>query len=899
MSNNKVTDTSLIEAITNRGREDIERARKSLEEVWKKTGIENAIAKEAEKLNKQYVKPVYDGVRTVRDSEVIKKPDSWFQKQIKKITDAVGRDFDKKIVQPIVKRFDKDIVQPVNKKVVEPALKGIDRYISKPIQQRAVDPLRRFMEGQFRNLSKLDQAINRNTERIFAPLRRSIDDVARTASRYATELPTISGAAKAIPQIARATLKMAPAIDIVLQILQAQKQDYEIKEILTAVKANGQVADRQFSAILTRLGQLERALNGQGGQELKTLTNVVNQIKNDTAKIPAIQASMPQPSAINAILAGVNAISPRLASLATLPVIAGQVASLAGVPGAIAALSGKIQPVNLAPLQTGITNLTNQVTGLNSRLSGNLKVDFSPIQPQLNNIQRLGEQTVSNLNSIDANTRNIKPDLSPLQQQLNNISSAVSGIPGRVASTINLSGLQGQISALPGQVSSQVNSTVAGLGAGIASLNGQMGKLTTDVAALPSRIGQPDFRPVTAGLSALEGQIGSVLNNLNNVNNNVVATNANLVTTYNQLNTGIGTIMNGLSSVNGQIVGLNGQINDVNELIKAQDKVLQRTFNILGGEAIWQFTGNTPKMQLNVEEKVKESAKQQLEGKQSASPVDVTSVVGISTAIAGFMFARQGLHRFPAELPASVGGQPKPDGSPNQDKVKIENPVDFSLWKFKQAEASIGTYPAKIQYTDATGATKDFSYGSQAEAIQELSGLLLSVDADLSVLSQLVYKLIGETVQNKASISLTNDYCKAISDYLGFKYSVRSKGMPLSVDPKKNSIKEFLKESTAEVQTIKLDEPENNDLTVKLNQVIINSAVTKAAVAKKPSQDKLEGDLIKQDLKKGDTDWNNFLKFMNDTVGGEATTPYRNPGDTKVRIKDKSDLLSQADQLDG
>lgn len=316
------------------------------------------------------------------------------------------------------------------------------------------------------------------------------------------------------------------------------------------------------------------------------------------------------------------------------------------------------------------------------------------------------------------------------------------------------------------------------------------------------------------------------------------------------------------------------------EKLKEMKKKVDQIYFLLGGPRFYANSPENPgfRTQLEPELIVKGKAFYTNGHAQINDMVDLVLSTHIPT------YFRSGLHRLPAQLPEKLYLK-----AGEQEKISpVETLVELQQWQFRQTDSVLGSYPISIKYKDAQGAEQTIHLQNMAEATTEIIGLLLSNDSDVDLSNEMIVKLIGEVVQNKAQMSLSVDYLRAIADFLGFKYEVGKKSMPLPINPSKNSIKGFLEKSDQDIQSITLSEPDDNDVISKLNRLLIATGMIKAALSKRTTGGKVDGDLIKTELQQDEQNWDEFLAFLNDIPTG-----LKDKGDPKPKARDKSTFIQK------
>ncbi|MBW4420144.1 MAG: hypothetical protein KME13_13075 [Myxacorys californica WJT36-NPBG1] len=888
MPDNGLTLQELSDNIRQKMTGDFEATKKAFEDLYKKSGVGDNLDVIRKNLEKQ-IKPVTDVVNDQKVKDFVKKPDGFFKKWI---------------IDPIVNTFDKSILKPVAKSIDEIAFKPLSRALSDGF--RAAD---RVLSGWLRPIGRSIDSAGQYLRRIVG----DIKGVQRTASSaLGTALETsrnvgrmaddVIPAVRVLGKISGTLLKVLPIIGLIFDMLSAN-------EIFKAIEA-------QKTQLI--------ALNQQG-RDSKAAYDLMK-IQNDRLAL-----LVREQTAIKETLRRFNYTELDL----RLDRIEGQLRNLG-------AGSQNGQKVDLSPLDSKLGVIQSQLDRLGS--SSGQKVDLSPVQSQLNDLKA----SVARIPTTAG-----KVDLSPVQSQLNDLKASVARIP-TTAGKVDLSPIQSQLTDLRASVA-RIPTTAPRVD--LSPIQSQLTDLKASIARIPTTqpvIPRPDYSSILQAI----GAVSNLLQPLAGIPPTLARIATRQVECCLEFRTGNNDVLGNLANALAALDGLRGDVNELKaddevqyspvamKIFKSCTKIvngksvkeidfdlqtiqvlqsdaaiyqalsdqlfalasaqcsrsepnedlLKRVYNILGG-VIW-FSGDRPEgldpeipyYKGDFATGLKGLSQILYDADGNAIPTASWDLIDLTRNSLVPSFYHAGLHRLPATVPTKI--HLKQDETETTEK--IDTLVDFQNWQFKQLDSALGYYPLNIKYKDATGTEKLIEIENLSEAISEIVGLLLSLDSDTDLISEVAIKNVGETVQNKAQISLAVDYLRAISDFLGFKFETGSKKLQLPIDPRSKSVKGFLEKSEVDIQSIVLKESDDNDIISKLNQLLIVTGMTRAAVTKKALAGKLDGDKIKEEIAESDDDWDKFIQYLNEIPAG-----LKNPGDATPKARDKTSYLSPTDQTDG
>lgn len=239
------------------------------------------------------------------------------------------------------------------------------------------------------------------------------------------------------------------------------------------------------------------------------------------------------------------------------------------------------------------------------------------------------------------------------------------------------------------------------------------------------------------------------------------------------------------------------------------------------------------------------------------------------------LFFRQGLHRYPATLPAFLLNLTKDEKEPNKQPEKepveiISDTVSFMEWFAKNLDALFGEFPIKIKYKNAEGEEKTLEVDNLAESLAELIGIAINIAADTDICTQLGFKNLVESTKAANCAIVAGDYARANADYLGYKGREVNRKVKLTYTPGKETFTESLTESESNIVGFTMDDKET--LQDQLSKTLIILQILKSAFYYpwKPG-DPLTGDGIaeqrKKDKEKADKKWEDLLNDLNNPNG--------------------------------
>ncbi|MBW4542438.1 MAG: hypothetical protein KME43_25380 [Myxacorys chilensis ATA2-1-KO14] len=855
MSDGKLTLQELSDGLRNGLTQEFDETKKAFEELYKKSGVGDNLDVIRKNLEKQ-IKPVTDVVNDQKVKEFIKKPESFFKKYL--VNPIVGT-FEKSILKPISVELNGKVFKPLSE-LARSGFKQVDRTLSSWFR-----PLNRTLESALQYL----RDIASNSKKIIRGVETTVDVAVTTGKDVGKIANEVLPAVRVFGKIASTLLKVLPLIGLLFDLLSAN-------EIFKAIESQ--------KTQLIELKQQGRD-NKASYELLKVLNDKIENLNRATAK----NSELLRQFNYTALDIRLSAIEGQLKNLGTGSSGNGK-ADLSSIESKLGVISSQLD--KLPPSGSGkvdLSSVTSQLSSIQSQISKlsatSPKVDLSPLQSQLTSIQ-------GQVNKIPTSASGTsKVDLSAVTSQLSRIESRLSEINSLIQSgsqTTNLninqrtSAIANELTALKADVKAIQRIDISGILQSLTNIN----TLLQPLAGIP-----PTLKTISTKQDkcCLEFHIG---------NENVLDGLGNLLRELLDLDNDVSVLGSQVNQLPDQIVpkdytqdleGLKALLRQIFESLVEVRKTNLRSFNILGGATWFSGDSDTPNMSINPEAKIKEVTATHYVGNDVAT-FQVGNLLGYVNALQTPSFARAGFHRLPASMPKKIHLK----ANEVEEVEKIYTLVDYQNWQFRQIDSALGYYPLNIKYKDATGTEKLIEIENLSEAVSEIVGLLLSLDSDTDLISEVAIKNVGETVQNKAQISLAVDYLRAISDFLGFKFETSSKKLQIPIDPRSKSVKGFLEKSEVDIQSIVLKEPDDNDIISKLNQLLIVAGMTRAAVTKKALAGKLDGDKIKDEIAESDEDWDKFIQYLNETPAG-----LKNPGDATTKARDKTSYLKPSDQADG
>lgn len=777
------------------------------------------------------------------------------EKSFKSVTDVAN--------DPKIKEFVKKPDIFFKKWIVDPITKTFNSNIVKPITTAA-------QENVFKPLSTgLNEGFKAGEKAIrsgLSPIQRSLE----SAGQY---LRTIQGNIRAVEKAGEKILSGVVSSSKSLTFLSAN-----VSGIASALAPVLKTAVRFLpiiEAIITqyKLQGLQNALDAQKRQ-LTLLENIQTYMKGTIG------------GRVNTLEVKLNQILTKLSTPTKSP---------DDRSGEILAKLNRIESqlkagekVDLSPVQSQLSDIQDRLRALERPTAP--KVDLSPLQSQLNGLQ-------SSVNRIP--TTASKVDLSPLQSQLTNLQSSIAKLPTTGAKT-DLSPLQSQLTSIQNQLSA-VQTVVSRSPAqqpsvDLSPLSSQLASIQNSIARIPTTSPAPIAPDLSSVLQAISN-VASLVQPLGGVPNTLARIATKQAECCFEFNTGNNNILGNLADVLGaidgvrsDIDGLERQINytppgepseqykdDISGIISllqqifgeivTAKKLTIRSYNILGGGSWFQGDSDTPNRIVNPETSIKfDAAKHYVE--DYVADYQVGSLLGYITAMNVPTFHRSGFYQYPATLPKTLLAYS--DG----ETLAIHNTVDFVGWIVQQMDALIGKFPIEITIQDSDptqegNQEKKVELPNLSEAIAELYGLAITGSTNSDVAINMLMRLAAEVIGTKNAALVTQDYVKANASYLGYNGNPKKREVDYSFDPEElDTLDKFLKESKGYI--VGWEEDDKNSVAEYMKKLMFSAGIIKSVFFRNQSgldrlKREIEG-LAEKDTEKDKQAWDKFRQELNDPI---------------------------------
>jgi len=608
MAQNKTTADKLIEEISRRTGQGIDRAqrdldavRASLEKSLNNTPLGNAIDG-----IKRDVSKAANGVTEAVDT--ITKP----AKFKKNIWDKWYTEFDKEFPKFLKKQAAKfePILKPIKSEVGR-VIKELERLVTKPLIKSINGLVKNIDSSIFKPFYKrLDDALIKPTAKASA----SILGNSKALTKFLVEeAPLIGKLTKVIVPFLKTVAKILPIVGIIFDALSNQEIIYAIEAQQKQLNALNALIQEQR---LTNLKQtkafdsLQRALAAQGvsngvfispSDKVAIINGVVSQIK------PLFTPTGAQLVALNAVVQSVKADTSVIKSQAkTDPqtnAILTQLLAKANNPTPVTArvdLSGV--EAKLGGLQSVVNSISQsaaQIPGINQRLDITNASTATILQSQNKFVAATGQiQGISDkvnaiaavttgaaltgivVNAIKSNPPNLSPQLSPISSGIANLNGNVNVVRGQI----------GALNADVSQVNQRLNSPLTAIDPEVRAATGRIERSVTASAQTLNTVDDKLGTRVTGGLSGKLERLGKVLQFDRIVN---MLTLITVLHNASMLATSLGQTLGDLTSQALSLVGLKteeGSPINVNEVLSKQAD--QFILGILGAE-VWNGTKQT------------------------------------------------------------------------------------------------------------------------------------------------------------------------------------------------------------------------------------------------------------------------------------------------------------------
>lgn len=297
--------------------------------------------------------------------------------------------------------------------------------------------------------------------------------------------------------------------------------------------------------------------------------------------------------------------------------------------------------------------------------------------------------------------------------------------------------------------------------------------------------------------------------------------------------------------------------------LKMDSELVRKIYEILGGDQ-WYIGASQGEIgrTSTFDNDVENQRKLIFDTSGFARSTTATSLVDLLLQAAALNSHRSGHHRYPAQVPIDLTNE-----STAEDETTmffIRDDATWQEWLIRQIDALQGSYPINIKYRDANNQEKILKFANQAESIAEITGILLSINADTDFLQDLGMKTIVEATAARVSATQAFDYAKANSDFLGYQYEEESSDIEIPFNPRAKSLKAFMTESTQKVARFKFKEQDT--LIEVVRQLLVGVGIIKGAFWRPFNLfgSDLPGDRIRADKsadeQSSDRDWLEFIR---------------------------------------
>lgn len=236
--------------------------------------------------------------------------------------------------------------------------------------------------------------------------------------------------------------------------------------------------------------------------------------------------------------------------------------------------------------------------------------------------------------------------------------------------------------------------------------------------------------------------------------------------------------------------------------------------------------------------------------------ITVGNLPQLIAAINAVIYARGGYGRFPAKVPQSLV-KDRAAG----EMTTLEDAMSWQEWLIKQIDGMVGQFPVQLKLKDKEGRVSTVELKNIAEAFAETTGLLLAIAADSDFAAQIAMKATLEAARGANAAIVTQDYARAIAQYLGFKANQKERRVKVSFTPGAEDKDTFLEPSESKLVGYQLEQDET--LQVALNRLLLAAGIIQAALAIPYIEGgPVLGDAIRDgaNTDNSETDWQVFLQ---------------------------------------
>ncbi|MBD2090975.1 hypothetical protein H6F67_14055 [Microcoleus sp. FACHB-1515] len=292
------------------------------------------------------------------------------------------------------------------------------------------------------------------------------------------------------------------------------------------------------------------------------------------------------------------------------------------------------------------------------------------------------------------------------------------------------------------------------------------------------------------------------------------------------------------------------------------------------------------RLTFNPEDFVKAMGNQTYANFDDPKDVQVGTMPQLLAAIMATNYFRSGLQRLPATVPTQLAES-------NNNTTKIQDAMSWNEWEIKQMDGLLGAFPLPIKYKDSSGETKEIKLQNVSEALAEIVGIALSLNADTDVLISLGFKGVLEAIGARIAATTATDYASANAEYLGYRTKQERREVKVSVNTGTTNMKEALEETIRVVPKIKFDG--KTDQQELFDRILVACEIIKSVFYRGWNMgDPLPGDRIREERGQdgnSEVDWNSFKSALENPAEGQVApnlpkpdlrdiaTPPPNPSD--------------------
>lgn len=219
----------------------------------------------------------------------------------------------------------------------------------------------------------------------------------------------------------------------------------------------------------------------------------------------------------------------------------------------------------------------------------------------------------------------------------------------------------------------------------------------------------------------------------------------------------------------------------------------------------------------------------------------------------------------------------------------LETWPEWFAWWVKQVDGLMGEFPIEFDIKDTDPITrgdqrKRVSLPNLAEALAELFGLMFKGNIDGDVTQQIALRMIPEVINVKTSAIVTQDYVRAIAEYLGFRTKQKQRRVPFAFNPKPaDNLVQLFEEK--DLIVMGLDEDDQHTLIEHVQKLLFAAEIIKAAllVTRAKGFENLAGNMEDVIKMADDEDFIKWLRHINRDTGVYSTGYNPTPSVVETR----------------